>query len=1039
MELSFNQHSLKILEKRYLLKDNEGKIVETPTDLFERVLNYVCESDEHLKSEVRELFYNKLFLPNTPTLMNAGTTNLLSACFRIPIDDNLESIVHDAGWYQAYIHKLGGGVGINFSSLRPSGDYIKTTGGITSGVLGFMRVFDVLSSVIHQGGKRDGANMGLLRYDHPEIENFITIKTKSKDYENFNLSVLINKEFIQALQTDSDIELRFNGKIYKTIKAKQLWDLICQSSWKCGCPGVLFEDNMNIGNPFENHGMHIDGCNPCWSGDTKIWTSNRVYAIKELVGKEINVLSQDSNNKLIFKKMKNIRITQQNVDIIEIDVRNLYGNIATLRCTPNHNFYLRNGNKVEASKLKIGNNLQSVYKHKANSKGYIEITNGTDKVFEHYLISELKYGRKPDYPREHCHHIDGNKQNNLPDNLEIIDSYTHNSSRMFGNNNPVIRFPEKNIFKNGFKGKENGRYRHDIDTDELIRLRQKGYTLKSLSEKFDCSIDLLWKRLKPCNHVVVDIRQSNKKEDVYNGEVEDTHRYFVMCNDNDAILSANCGEQMLYCGQYNGELIAESCNLGSINLSQMITNGKVDWNKIKSTVYTAVEFLDRVIDRNEYPFEFIDKGTKLTRKIGLGVTGFHEMLVKLDISYGSPESIKLASNIMKEVSNYSHEASKILATRFGTYPLAHIINDNKRNATTTTIAPTGSIGRIMMGHGYSLGIEPPYAISMQSKIIESSMDEGIYPLLLQKLYEKSKINLEFEEKLPVIIEKIKSNGASIQDIKEIPEQIRNLFKTAHEIPLEQHIAVQAAFQKYTDNAVSKTINLPSDASVEDISKAFLLAYKSGCKGVTIFRNNSKDSQVMNVSNNDKRPIDELSPRPYILPSLSFTKKTACNTLFINSTFMDNNKGAVETFIDSAGEGGCSAMKAGLGIAISVYQRIIKELSPEYANDALDIVMTHLLQVKCPACTQAMIKQKYEKTKRNVDSLSCPNAVAQVMKYMLQHQISVSIDNKPYSYTDFVGHMALSNQKKCKQCGTVLIRTEGCSSLQCPSCGIGGCS
>lgn len=180
---------------------------------------------------------------------------------------------------------------------------------------------------------------------------------------------------------------------------------------------------------------------------------------------------------------------------------------------------------------------------------------------------------------------------------------------------------------------------------------------------------------------------------------------------------------------------------------------------------------------------------------------------------------------------------------------------------------------------------------------------------------------------------------------------------------------------------------------------------------------------MNVSNNilneQQKSIDELSPRPSILPSLSFTKKTACNTLFINPTFMDDNKGALETFIDSAGEGGCSAMKAGLGITISVYQRIIKELLPEYANDALDIVMSHLLQVKCPACTQAMIRQKYEKTKRNVDSLSCPNAVAQVMKYMLQHQIAVTIDGKPYSQSDFSGY--ITNQSKCKQCGTVLIK------------------
>lgn len=962
-KVNFSPMALQILEKRYLRKTEDGIILETPEQLLFRVAAHVCEGNESLFEEALKMMRNLEFLPNTPTLMNAGTTNMLSACFAIPISDSLESIIHEALWEQASIHKKGGGTGINFSNLRPKGDSIKSTGGVTTGVISFMKNFNVMSGSIHQGGKRDGANMSILSVYHPEIEEFIKVKmTNHADYENMNLSVLVDDVFMEAVKLDQVIALSFPVKditgFRREVPARHIWDLICEAAHKCGCPGILFEDNINSNNKLDKHGFHITTTNPCWVGDTRIWTIRGAEKIKDLVGTSVEVLTQDNSGQLIFRTMRNIRKTQINSKIIEITIKNWKGKISTLRCTENHNLYLTNGNKIEAKNLKINDSLQSVYRYKANSKGYLELSNSIESVMESHVVASSKYGKRPEYPFEHCH------------------------------------------------------------------------------------------------HKVISIKYLKLFEDVYNGIVDETHSYYVVCNDNDAILSANCGEQPLFCGEYNGKKVAESCNLGSIDLSKFVAiDGRgIDWKRLEYAVLVATEFLDKVIDRNLYPFPYIDEGTKLTRKIGLGVTGFSDYLIKTGVPYNSEKAVEEAEAIMRFITKTSHLESNDLGRSYGAYPLAELINDTQRNNMCTTIAPTGTIGRLMLGHGYSSGIEPPFAIYMNSNIIETKVRDGIHPLLIEKLNECMKDNSECDRQwYEKIVKEIAEDGSSIQRISGIPDKIKQLFLTANEIPIEQHIKIQAAFQKHVDNAVSKTINLPNSATVEDVKKAFMLAYESDLKGITIYRDGSKEVQVLNVVKESEKfkekieliDINDLSPRPPVLGCLSFTKRTACNTLFINPTYLGNiEKSALESFIDT--NGGCVAMRTGLAISISVYQRILDNISPSISRKSLDIVTSHLKKVPCQICIKQIEREKHSKVQHPVDSISCPAAVAEALRFMLEHRVETLIDGVPLipsiKYQSIINNVdkVVKKGEICEECGTPLIKAGGCASFQCPNCMTGGC-
>lgn len=570
IELSDN--AIKVLRRRYLKKDEKGNVIETPEEMFRRVARNIASTDEKYGEDPKkseEDFYrimaNLEFLPNSPTLMNAETElQQLAACFVLPVEDSIEGIFETLK-NAALIHQSGGGTGFSFSKLRPKGDIVKSTGGIASGPVSFMKVFDAATQAIKQGGKRRGANMGVLRVDHPDIMEFITVKKDPRVLTNFNISVAVTEEFMEALKKGEKYNLinPRTKEIVDRINAEEVFDLIVEMAWSTGDPGIIFLDRINKDNP----------------------------------------------------------------------------------------------------------------------------------------------------------------------------------------------------------------------TPQL-------------------------------------------------GEIEATNP---------------CGEQPL--------LPYEACNLGSINLSKMVKNGEIDFEKLGEIVDIAVKFLDNVIDKNKFPLKKIEEMVKGNRKIGLGVMGFADMLVKLGISYNSEEALKIAEKVMKFISERAKRKSMEIARKRGPFPnYEESVKYNPRiekvrNATRTTIAPTGTISIIA---GCSSGIEPFYAISYVRKVLD---DEKLYEV--NRLFEEiaKKRGFYSEELMTKIAEK-----GSVQGMNEVPEDVQELFVTAYDISPEWQVKMQAAFQKYVDNAVSKTVNLPQEATKEDVRRVFLLAYELGCKGITVYRNKSKEEQTLSIE--EKVPVEE---------------------------------------------------------------------------------------------------------------------------------------------------------------------------------------
>ena len=556
-------NALEVLRQRYLLRDENEKIVESPDQLFSRVAKAVAASDGRYgenMGQTEQVFYKMMsqleFVPNTPTLFNAGTQlGQLSACFVLPVEDSLEGIFN-AAKNMALIEQSGGGVGFDFSRLRPKGDIVRSTKGVASGPVSFMRIFDTGTEIIKAGGKRRGAMMAVLRVDHPDVLEFITSKQQPGFLSNFNISVAVTDDFMKAVNEGEEYWLvnPRNKEKTKKLIARDVWNLMAESAWMSGDPGVIFIDEINRHNP------------------------------TPLVGK-------------------------------------------------------------------------------------IESTNP-------------------------------------------------------------------------------------------------------------------------------------------------------------------CGEQPL--------LPYESCNLGSINLSRMVEDGKVDWKKLREIVRNAVHFLDNVIDANKYPLKEIEQITWANRKIGLGVMGFADMLIKLGVPYDTEEALNLGQQVMEFVETEGHRKSVELGEDRGSFPnfegsIWKGKHSAMRNATVTTVAPTGTISIIA---GCSSGIEPMFAISFIRNVLEGTRLFETNPLFESMAKERGFYSAK-------LLEEIARTG-SAQKVDGLPEDVKRLFITALDIKPEWHVKMQAAFQKHTDNAVSKTVNLPTEATVEDIRGIYELAWKLKCKGVTVFRYGSKPEQVLYI-------------------------------------------------------------------------------------------------------------------------------------------------------------------------------------------------
>ncbi len=768
-EPKVTENAIKVLERRYLIKDPDGRVLETPTEMFLRVAQNLSQAElnygatEERRQEIETEFYSMMakldFIPNSPTLMNAGRElQQLSACFVLPVPDSIDGIF-EAVKRAAQIHKTGGGTGFAFSRIRPANDIVMTTRGVASGPVSFMKVFDAATETIKQGSTRRGANMGILRVDHPDILDFIRMKADMRTLTNFNISVAITERFMEAVEKNEDYEL-INPKTQiqgGKLNAREVFSLLIHNAWKNGDPGIIFLDRINRAHTTP-HIAPIESTNPC--------------------------------------------------------------------------------------------------------------------------------GEQPLMPNE-------------------------------------------------------------------------------------------------------------------------------------------------------------SCNLGSINLGNMLNEAgtRIDYEHLRRVVQSSVRFLDNVVDMNKYPVDAIREVTLGSRKIGLGVMGWADLLYRLQIPYNSERAIQTAETVMGFIQDEGHRSSQALSEERGVFPFWKGSTYEKRgvrmrNSTVTTIAPTGTISIIA---GCSGGIEPAFALVFYRNVMDNTKLPEVHGYFKETLEHEG---LYSEE----LMEKVAQQG-TIQHMEELPEKIRQVFVTAHDITPEWHIRMQAAFQKYTDNAVSKTVNFPSTATPEDVERVYMLAYELGCKGVTIYRDGSRDNQVLNLGKVKEKPAEApapliegavatppaepekaapkeyvrpdsmdanhlLRPRPIVVDGKTYRQQTPMGTAFVTvNSNSDHEPFEVFTNVGKAGSD-TSAVSEAIGRLISLVLRLPSNLSP---TDRMEEIVKQLSGIGG--------KHSFGFGQNRVRSL--PDAVAQVLaQHLGMAQASDFVSSEP-SERPHIGDL-------CPHCGNAtLVYQEGCQ--KCYSC------
>ena len=773
--MPISENARAVLEKRYLIRDENGRPTETVDGLFHRVADAIAQADAVFDADANvaataQSFYEMMteleFLPNSPTLMNAGRPlGQLSACFVLPVGDSMEEIF-DAIKNAALIHKSGGGTGFSFSRLRSRGSTVNSTGGVASGPISFMKVFNAATEAVKQGGTRRGANMGILRVDHPDIMDFISCKNDTHEITNFNISVGITEAFMQAVEQNTDYALvdPASHQITGRLNARKVFEAIINSAWQTGEPGIIFLDRLNRDNPVPSLG-EIESTNPC-------------------------------------------------------------------------------------------------------------------------------------------------------------------------------------------------------------------------------------------------------------------------------------GEQPL--------LPYEACNLGSINLVQHLKETPDGWvldkEKLTATVYKAVHFLDNVIEVNKYPLPEIDRMTRSTRKIGLGVMGFADMLLYLGIPYNSEEGVEMGRTVMELVESAGHRASQELAAKRGAFPTfaESIFRDGApmRNATVTTIAPTGTLSIIA---GVSSGVEPVFAYAYIRNVMDNTHLIEANGILKDVLVRRG---LYTEELMQQIVEQ-----GSLAHIAGIPEDIRKVFVCAHDVSPIWHVKMQAAFQTYTDNAVSKTVNFPNSATREDVREVYELAYRLGCKGTTIYRDGSRQEQVLNIGKvNDSRAAQQPQedsplcdscqsnqpgygcilprPRPEITSGFTEKVKIGCGNLYITVNYDEN--GICEVFTNTGRAGGCPSQSEATARLVSVGIRA--------GMDPKEIIQ-QLKGIRCPSCLR----------QPGVPVTSCPDAIAKALEKVHKAAKDGTLP-APMGSVTTTAPAASAPQKApvmadmtpaqaklakfCPECGSRLEHEGGC--VTCRECGYSKC-
>lgn len=790
--------------------------------------------------------------------------------------------------------RSGGGCGWDFGTLRPEGEPVRGLGddAYASGPVSFMGMWHAMCNTIRSAGERRGAMMGVLPVWHPDILTFIRAKQNEKALTNFNISVGVTNEFMEAIEADKLFSLRFDGRAIRTVRALDLWASIMENNWDWAEPGVLFLDIINGMNPLY-YCEDIRATNPCFTGDTKVWTAYGPKTFSELAttGNTVPVLTQLSDGRLVYRDMTKPRRTQRKASLVKVWLRGSgrkAGKLTSVRCTPEHVFYLKNGSKVKAKDLLPGNRVFSAYRGKANQKGYMVVRGTLHTSLEHHIAAEYQHGRWPD-SNEDVHHINEVKADNRPENTEILPSSKHRSRHMQGDRNPMRRFPERNYFLTAdFSGSNNGRYRNDVSDEQLQKLREEGKSYKEIARLTGCSkyavmYRLGWRRPAVNNHTVVRVEYLEEQEDVYCGTVADTGRFFVWCGDNEGVLVSNCGEQPL---PPNGACLLLSHNLTKylvpsysrpikgdmvLNLNddrlKVKRNGNgvidgpcraaryvIDLDRLTHDVELSVRACDNVFERTVYPLEAQRQEALNKRRMGVGVTGMANALEVCGLRYGCDEYLAWQGHILEAVRDTAYRTSIEMAKRKGSFPLfdadkwlasgfartlpEDIRHDIKkyglRNGLLLSIAPTGTIS--ITADNVSSGIEPPPEIEAD-RIIQ--FNDG-----------------------PCTV--------ALNDWAYEVHGVRCL--TAAEVHPTVHVKVLCEAQKYVDSSISKTINVrgaktenPGEGEVnyQEFKGLYQQAYKGGAKGCTTFNMNGKRAGIITERQDANIQTEANAPQPQV--------------------------------------------------------------------------------------------------------------------------------------------------------------------------------
>jgi ribonucleotide reductase alpha subunit len=918
------------------------------------------------------------------------------ACFIQPVNDDLvnEGGIMDLWVKEARLFKHGSGSGTNFSTLRAENELLGG-GGQSSGMMSFLRIGDRAAGAIKSAGTtRRAAKMVIVNADHPEIEEFIDWKLEEEnkvaalvigskilkaaetgkassdiqdlppavtdrlaegfEFEEYNMamegeaystvsgqnsnnSVRVTKDFMKAVEDNNDWRLtaRTDGSVIKTVKARDLWHRLSRAAWACGDPGLQFDTTINEWHTCINDGR-INASNPCFTGDTKVWTINGPVSFKELAntGNNIEVLTELSDGTMAFRTMANPRQTQKDAEVLEIVFSSQGGSstrkkhYTTVHCTKNHEFFLRKGGKVRADGMRVGDSIESVYRSKANQKGYVRLksTNGDD-VMEHYLYAEREYGRRPEYPFEHGHHLIG--KDNFSGNIVIIDSGLHNSEHMKGKNNAVHRMSPKTKeqwrkkHSENNSGSGNPNYGNKLANKYWINNGNKNQRISDVTNVPDG-----WRRGKiNKNHTVVSIRKLVGKEDVYCGTVPETGRFFISLGDEhkEGVLVSNCSEYLF--------LDSTACNLASLNLVKFRRNdGSFDVPVFEHAVRIWTVVLEISVMMASFPSKEIARNTYLYRTLGLGYANLGGLLMRSGIGYGTDEGRAYAAGVTALLTGVAYRTSAELAQALGPFArweanknsmrrvlwnharaafaveggykdlsikpyeaLSHlsntpentnkleiamaidrnwkcVINSNSfRNSQVSVIAPTGTIGLLMSCD--STGAEPEFSL-----VKHKTLSGGGHMVIVNQGIEEALHKLRYGSDIIEEIQKIlKDNGGNIYDesIKWLTDDERKIFDCAAPPPgsdrclsPEDHVYMMAALQPFISGGISKTVNMPNSATIEDVRNTYKLAEQLGVKSIALFRDGSKLSQPHNTAQKpavaatakvEKFPVKTVSP------------------------------------------------------------------------------------------------------------------------------------------------------------------------------------